>query len=78
MVEHRGEALPGLHPLGLYEGEEGGMVEHRGEALPGLHPLGLYEAGEGGMGSTGVKHYLVLTHLACMKVRKVGWWSTGV
>ena len=31
-VEHRGEALPGLDTLGLYEGEEGGMVEHRGEA----------------------------------------------
>ncbi len=40
-MEHRDEALPGLDPLGLYEGEEGGMVEHRGEALPGLDPLGL-------------------------------------
>jgi hypothetical protein len=35
MVEHRGEALPGLDPLGLYEGEEGGMVEDWGEASLG-------------------------------------------
>ncbi len=56
MVEHRGEALPGIYPLGLDEGEEGGMV---------------------GWWSTGVKYYLVLIHLACMKVRRVGWWDGG-
>jgi hypothetical protein len=49
MVEHWGEALPGLDPLGLYEGEECGIVEHRGEALPGLDPLSLDEGEEGGM-----------------------------
>ncbi len=71
MVEHRGEALPGLDPLRLYEGQEVGWWSTGVKHYLVLIYLACMKVRRVGWWSTGVKHYqvvvkhyLVLIHLA--------------